>query len=139
MTCDEFRERLHLLLDERRAELTDEAMVAHLGGCESCDEFRRELMALDSALRQIPVPPIPDSLFNSLRDIGVPREIPAPAWKPDVGRAARYLIPGLFLWGAQWAAPESARPWFLAAITFLGVFTFVTSVLRPRILGSAGQ
>jgi hypothetical protein len=136
MNCDEFRDRSHLLLDERRTDLTDEEMLAHERDCGSCADFRRDLLALDAALRRISVPPIPVSLVDSLRDIGAPRDMPAPAWKPDVSRAARCLIPGVLLWGAQWAAPENARPWFLAAITFVGVFTFFMSVLRPRILGS---
>ena len=79
---------------------------------------------------------IPASLVDSIMSMGEPEVLPSPAWRPDVERAARYLIPGLFLWGVQWAFPENARPLFLAAIAFIGGFILVSSIVRPWVLGS---
>jgi len=65
---------------------------------------------------------IPAPLLDSIRRMGQPEVLPSPAWRPDIERAARYLIPGLLIWGVQWAFPENARPFFLAAIAFIGGF-----------------
>ena len=136
MTCDRFRERCHILVDERDADRIDEEMLAHMETCQSCADFRRDLIAADRILRQVPAPPLPALLAESLSDIGKSRHIPSVGWRPDLERAARYLIPGLLLWGGQWVFPESARPYLLASMTFLGIFTYVTSVLRSRVLGT---
>lgn len=136
MTCAEFRERCHTVIDAGTPELADEEMLAHAGTCQECPEFFRGLIAVEEGLRQIPRLAVPAPLLDSLRQIGRPQAPPAHDWRPDAAWAARYLIPGLILWGTQWLLPEGARPLLLAAITFIGVFTLVTSILRPRILGS---
>ena len=136
MNCDEFRERFHLLLDAGKPELTDEEMLAHIETCQDCADFRRELITIDAMLRELPFPETPAPLLDSIKSIGGPQLLPSPGWRPDIERAARYLIPGLLLWGAQWVFPEYAHPYLLAAMTFIGVFTLVTSILRPRLLGS---
>jgi hypothetical protein len=136
MNCDEFRERCHLLMDARRTELTDEEMQAHAGVCQDCADFQTQLIAIDAGLRDLPAPVIPAPLLDSIRSMSQPEDLPSPAWRPDVERAARYLIPGFVLWGAQWAFPENARPLFLAALTFIGGFILVSSVIRPWVLGS---
>ena len=136
MNCDEFRERVHLMIDVRSVELNDVEMAAHVSGCTACAGFYHSVLAIDSALRQAPVPPIPGSLVHSLREIGTHQAHASPGWKPDIGRAAVYLIPGLLLWSVQGAFPGSARPYILAVMTFIGTFTLMTSILRPRILGS---
>jgi|GEM_PF-2841185 len=135
MNCEEFRERIQLLFDEGEVELKDADMLAHIGICQVCAEFRDELRTIDATLRRIPFEPIPASLVLSLRQIAEPRALPSPGWKPDVERAAMYLIPGLLLWSSQWALPANARPYLLALITFIGTFTLLTSIFRPRILG----
>jgi hypothetical protein len=136
MNCDEFRERCHVLIDARKSELTDEEMRAHAGACQDCADFRRELMAIDVALRELPAPVIPAPLLDSIRSMGQPEVFPPPAWRPDIVRAARYLIPGLLLWGVQWAFPEDLRPFFLAAITFTGGYILVSRIVRPWVFGS---
>jgi hypothetical protein len=136
MTCDEFRERCHILLDERDADRVDEQMLAHMGGCQACADFRGELLTIDATLRQIPVSALPASLVDSLSRIGESRDLPSIGWGPDVGRAARYLIPGLLLWWAQWAFPENLRPYYLASVVFVWGFIFITSVLRPGLPGT---
>jgi hypothetical protein len=136
MNCDEFRERCHLLLDARKSELTDEEMLTHESACRDCADFRSELMAIDAGLRDLPVPVIPASLVDSIMSMGRPEVPSSPAWRPDIERAARYLVPGLLLWSAQWAFPENARPFFLAAMTFIGGFVLVSSIVRPWVLGS---
>jgi hypothetical protein len=135
MNCDEFRERFHLLVDQGRDEVTDGLMIAHMESCPACWDFRKELSAVDAGLRRLPVVKIPDSLVESLLTMGQPEPRPGISWRPDIERAAVYLLPGILLWCVQWAFPESVRPWFLGAIVFLGGFTLVTSVLRPRVLG----
>ena len=136
MNCDEFRERCHLLIDARRTALTDEEMLAHAGVCQDCADFRRELIAIDAGLRDLPAPMIPAPLLDSIRRMGQPEVLPSSAWRPDIERAARYLIPGLLIWGVQWAFPENARPFFLAAIAFIGGFILVSNIVRPWVLGS---
>jgi hypothetical protein len=136
MNCEEFRERCHLLLDARKSEPTDEEMLAHESVCQDCADFRSELMAIDAALRDLPVPGIPAPLLDSIRRISQPEGLPSPAWRLDIDRAAKYLVPGLLLWAVQWAFPESARPLFLAAIAFIGGFILVSSIVRPWVLGS---
>ena len=137
MNCEEFRERCHVRIDARKKVLTDAEMLAHREGCPACAEFFRDMVAVDAGLREIPRVPVPAPLLHSLRQIGEERARTSPGWKPDLERAARYLVPGLLLWGAQWVFPESARPYLSAAITFIGVIIVVTSTLRPRLLGSS--
>ena len=136
MNCDEFRERCHLLIDARKSELADEEMLAHAGVCQDCADFRTQLIAIDAGLRDLPAPMIPAPLLDSIRRMGQPEVLPSPAWRPDIERAARYLIPGLLLWGVQWAFPEDVRPFFLAAIAFIGGFILVSNIVRPWVLGS---
>ena len=136
MNCDEFRERCHLLIDARKSELADEEMLAHECACQDCADLRRELMTVDAALRELPIPEIPAPLLDSIRKMGRPEDLPSPEWRPDVERAAKYLVPGLLLWSVQWAFPENARPFFLAAMTFIGGFVLVSSIVRPWVLGS---
>lgn len=136
MICEEFRERVHGLIDARFLELNDPDLASHAEGCEECAEFHRALLSIDAGLRHVPVPPIPDSLVHSLREIGTPQVLPSLGWKPDIGRAALYLIPGLLLWAAQWILPVPERPYIFAVMTFIGTFTLMTSIFRPRILGS---
>ena len=136
MNCDEFRERCHLLIDAAGSELTGEEMSAHAGLCQNCADFWRDVRAIDAGLRELPVPVIPALLLDSIRSLGQPQDLPSLAWRPDVERAARYLFPGLLLWGVQWAFPENARLLFLAAMTFIGGFIFVSSIVRPSVLGS---
>ncbi len=136
MNCEEFRERVHLMIDRRNPALNDVEMAAHVGRCMECAGFHHALLAIDAGLRQVPVLPVPGSLVQSLREIGTPQVRPSPGWKPDIERAAMYLVPGLLLWTVQWAFPESARPCLLAVMTFIGTFMLMTSILRPRILGS---
>lgn len=138
MSCEEFRERCQILLDAHMSELTDPGMLAHRESCPDCAGFFGDLIAVDAGLRQIERIPIPEHLVHSLRQLGEPQARLSPGWGPDVERAARYLIPGVLLWGAQWIVPENARPYLLAAMTFIGAFTLVTSSLRPGILGSSG-
>ncbi|HTY60422.1 MAG TPA: hypothetical protein VMF59_16485 [Bacteroidota bacterium] len=137
MNCEEFRERCHVLIDARTGDLADAGMLAHREGCPACAEFFRSMIAVDAGLREIPREPVPAPLMHSLRQIGEEHARPSPGWKPDLEVAARYLVPGLLLWGAQWMFPESARPYLSAAITFIGVFIVVTSTLRTRLLGSS--
>jgi len=136
MICEEFRERAHRLIDARVPGLNDPDMTSHAGDCEECAEFHRALLAVDAGLRTMPVPPIPGRLVHSLREIGAPQVLPSPGWKPDIARAAVYLIPGILLWAAQWVLPVPERPYIPAVMTFIGTFTLVTSIFRPRILGS---
>jgi hypothetical protein len=136
MNCDEFRERCHLLIDARKSQLTDEEMLAHAGVCQDCAEFRRELIAIDAGLRELPVPVIPAPLLDSIKRIGQPQDPASAGWRPEIVRAAAYLIPGLLLWGMQWAFSEDLRPFFLAAITFTGGYILVRSIVRSWVLGS---
>jgi hypothetical protein len=126
-------------MDARRSELTDEEMLAHAGVCQDCADFRTQLIAIDAALRELPVPEIPAHLLDSIGRMGRPEDLSFPAWRPDVERAARYFLPGFVLWGMQWAFPESVRPLFLAAMTFVGGFILVSSIARPWLLGSPGR
>jgi hypothetical protein len=139
MNCDEFRERCHNLMDARKSELTDEQMVAHKGACQGCADFLSDLMSVDAGLRRLSLLPVPAPLLHSLRQIGQPQVLPSPGWRPDIERAAGYLIPGFILWGAQWVFPENVRPIFLAAMIFIGGFILVTSAVRPWVLGSPGR
>ena len=135
MNCEEFRERVHLLFDEGKVEITDAEVMAHVGACQECAEFHRALLTIDAGLRQVSVLPVPDALVHSLREIGTPHVHPSPGWKPDIERAAVYLVPGILLWASQWALPAYLRPYLLAVMTFIGTFTLMTSIFRPRILG----
>jgi hypothetical protein len=136
MNCDEYRERCHLLIDARKSGLTDEEMRAHAGVCQDCADFRHELIAIDAGLRELPFPVIPAPLLDSIKRIGQPQDLASAGWRPDVVRAAAYLLPGLLLWGMQWAFPEDLRPFFLAAITFAGGYILVSRIVRPWVLGS---
>jgi hypothetical protein len=124
------------MIDGRNLELNDVEMVAHVGQCTECADFYHALLAIDAGLRQVPVLPISGSLVHSLREIGTPHVHPSPGWKPDIERAAVYLVPGILLWASQWALPAYLRPYLLALMTFIGTFTLMTSIFRPRILGS---
>ena len=131
MTCDEFRERLHRVCDERMA--MDQALADHAAGCASCARFSRELLALDGALRALPREPLSPSVLASIRDTGM--RAPPLTWWPDCRRATAIIVPGILLWAARPLLPLHLQPFVLAGIAFAGAFFFVTAVLRPLLLG----
>jgi len=134
MTCREYRERLRGETGSSASSMADDDLRAHAAGCPGCAQFTQWLMALDRALRDLPRAPIPGPVIDAVRDIAL-RPPPLP-WRPDLLRAAVFIIPAVFVWTGRTLLPDAFQFLAPATLAFAGAFIFVTAALRPRLLGS---
>ncbi len=117
MQCQEFEDRMNVLLDERKSPEGDGALAAHAAGCEPCGRLLAGQRVLLAGLKRGKIPAasanfaqrvVANSVLESRQDVALAVVLDAP--KPS-RRAAWFVAAGLLTAAAAGLLAVSVAAW----------------------------
>jgi len=138
MTCEEYHTALNVWLDGRKSAALSEEARRHVVTCPSCAGYTAAIERIDTGLRNIPHPEMPeellafpDALLQGVQERRVRVRLVA---------AARFLAPAIVPPLTVWAAGLILPPAWGGALSFLlattGLVMFGVASLRPKFSNS---
>ncbi|HTP12841.1 MAG TPA: hypothetical protein VMM37_04405 [Bacteroidota bacterium] len=137
MTCREFRNTLDKSLTHQPAPSLSEEMRLHRSSCKSCSTYYDSLVALHSALLDIPKEQIPPDLPARLKSI---QRLPEPrstglGWMPEVKRGVLLLGPAAAMVAASWLPPSTGTI-VQFCILMAGLTILLSNILKPAFINN---
>jgi hypothetical protein len=132
MTCENFREQLHILLDNKTITSLSKEMLNHKHACKECGRCATSILSVHEQLFQISRVKPSESFIKKLMTIensaGKARALPS--WKYDVRRALIFLSPLALTFFSAYL-PTLASTLINFGILTTGLVFLLTTILKP--------